>query len=57
MARLAIHLSAAGISDVTTRSFLKEIWAFKGEMKRTIDVVSVLAGAAVSGGGLIPPTN
>ena len=38
------------------RSFRKEIRAFKGEMKRTIDIVSVLAGAAVSGGGFIPLT-
>ena len=39
------------------QSFLKEIRAFKGEMKRTIDTASVLAGVAVSGGGFIPPTN
>jgi hypothetical protein len=47
----------SGISDGIARSFLKEIRAFKGEMKRTIDAASVLAGAAVSGGGFIPPTS
>jgi len=41
----------SGISDD-----MKEIRAFKGEMKRAIDAASVLAGAAVSGGGFIPPT-
>ena len=47
----------SGISGGIARSFLKEIRAFKGEMKRTIDAASVLAGAAVSGGGFIPPTS
>jgi hypothetical protein len=45
----------SGISDGIARSFLKEIRAFKSEMKKTIDAVSVLAGTAVSGGGFIPP--
>jgi hypothetical protein len=47
----------SGISDGIARSFLKEIRVFKGEMKRTIDAASVLAGAVVSGGGFIPPTS
>jgi hypothetical protein len=46
----------SGISDGIARSFLKEIRAFKGEMKRTMDAESVLAGAAVSGGSFIPPS-
>ena len=47
----------SGISDGIARSFLKEIRAFKREMKGTMDAASVLAGTAVSGGGFIPPTS
>jgi hypothetical protein len=54
MYQLAIK---SGISDGIARSFLKEIRAFKREMKETMDAASVLAGTAVSGGGFIPPTS
>ena len=47
----------SGISDGIARSFLKEIRAFKREVKGTMDAASVLAGTAVSGGGFIPPTS
>ena len=40
----------SGISDGIARSFLKEIRAFKGEIKSTMDA------ASVPGGGFIPPS-
>ena len=48
----------SGISDGIARSFLKEIRAFKGEMKRTMDAASALAGAAIGiWWWIYPPTS